>query len=124
MQTKKIMENPIDNYILGGEEIPTSTGFEDYGDTFILDESKPIVIEGNVYVSDDITPSDTTPFYIAPTETATETVTETATATEDSDTKLNNPTQNFMTNANPFFIGIGIVVGLVLLGDFFKSKSE
>jgi hypothetical protein len=46
------------------------------------------------------------------------------TPTTDTETKLNKPTQNFMTNAYPFLIGIGIVVGLVFLGDFFKSKSE
>jgi hypothetical protein len=113
------MENPIDNYILGGA-VPVSTGFGDYGDTNILnqinEEGKPIIIEDNVFTPVIDNPENTTPI---PTPTPTPTNTDT-----ESGTKLNKPTQNFMSNAYPFLIGIGIVVGLVFLGDFFKSKSE
>jgi len=127
MQTKKIMENPIDTYILGGGEVPQSTGFGDYGDTVILNQSVPIIIEENVFI-EDVAPSDTTPFFMDnPTPEVMDNPTENApteNAPEDNPTKLNNPTQNFMSNANPFLIGIGIVVGLVILGDFFKSKSD
>jgi len=109
------MENPIDNYIIGGA-IPVSTGFGDYGDTIILnelnEEGQPIIAESDIFISDTSVENTPTP---NPTPT---------TDTEDSSTKLNKPTQNFMTNAYPFLIGIGIVVGLVFLGDFFKSKSD
>jgi len=112
------MENPIDTYILGGGEVLESTGFGDYGDTIILnelnEEGQPIIAESDIFISN--TSVENTP---NPTPNPTPT-----TDTEDSSTKLNKPTQNFMTNAYPFLIGIGIVVGLVFLGDFFKSKSD
>jgi hypothetical protein len=117
------MENPIDTYILGGGEVLETTGFGDYGDTIILneineinEEGQPIVVESNVFVS----PAEVmnNPTEDIPTDIPTEN------SPEDNPTKLNKPTQNFMSNANPFLIGIGIVVGLVLLGDFFKSKSD
>ena len=116
------MENPIDTYILGGGEVPQSTGFEDYGDTVILDESVPIIIEENVF-NEDVSTSNTDITTDITTDIPTD-IPTTENSPEDNPTKLNQPTQNFMTNAYPFLIGIGVVVGLVLLGDFFKSKSD
>jgi hypothetical protein len=99
------MENSVDTYITGAVPVNTDGFVNDTnGDTFIMN-SEPLDVE--------TTTTD------VPTDAPTDTTTDTDT---DSGITLNKPIHKFMSNANPFFIGIGVVVGLILLGDFFKSK--
>lgn len=121
--------NPIDAFISG--ETPISTdgfvgGYDMEANTVIIEENPVLLVTEPPVVTLESIPLTSEPIPVETEEpkVITDPVTTSVNQPEESGLIFNQPIHKFMSNANPFFIGIGIVVGLILLGDFFKKTEQ